>query len=159
MDEEEIKINDVGSEQPSEQPSGQPAVIIDWEDKYVRLYADFENFRKKKALEIEDLHKTAKKDLMVDLLPVVDAITLAEKNEADIPEGIHNILKMFNNVLEKNGLAKYGNVGDKFNDAIYDAVSLSIDDNAERGIITEIVKYGYTLNNNIIRHAQVVVSN
>jgi molecular chaperone GrpE len=158
--EEDIKTEDVGSEQPSEAPQNKGAAVeIDWHDSFIRLYADFENFRKKKALEIDNIRRTAKKDLMIDLLPVVDAIMLAEKNEADIPEGVNNILKMFNNILAKNGLAKYGNAGDKFNDAIYDAVNVSIDDNAPKGTIIDIVKYGYTLNDDIIRHAQVVVSN
>ena len=141
--EEDIKTEDVGSEQPSEAPQNTGAVEIDWHDSFIRLYADFENFRKKKALEIDNIRRTAKKDLMIDLLP----------------EGVNNILKMFNNILAKNGLAKYGNAGDKFNDAIYDAVNVSIDDNAPKGTIIDIVKYGYTLNDDIIRHAQVVVSN
>ena len=159
--EDEIKstIEEVGSEQPSETPQDNGAVEIDWHDRYIRMYADFDNFRKKKAAEIENIRKTANKDLVIDLLPVVDAIMLAEKNEGEIPEGIKNILSMFNNVLAKHGLAKYGKEGDMFNDAIYDAVNLSINDGAKKGTITEIVKYGYTLNDNIIRHAQVVVSN
>lgn len=152
MEEEEVFNNNENSEAPVVE-------VIDWEDRYVRLYADFENYRKKKALEIDSIRKTAKKDLMIDLLPVVDAIMLAEKNEAEIPDGVSNILKMFNSILAKNGLAKYGNTGDKFNEAIYDAVNITINDNVEKGTITDIVKYGYTLNDDIIRHAQVVVSN
>ena len=132
---------------------------IDWEDRYIRLAADFDNFRKNKIIEIDNIKKMAKKDLMLDLLPVVDAIMLAEKNNEQMPEGVKNIFKMFNTALANNGLAKYGTAGDKFNEAIYDAVSLTYGEGLTPGIITDIVKYGYTLNDAIIRHAQVVVSN
>ena len=133
--------------------------IIDWQDRYIRLAADFDNFRKNKIIEIENIKKTANKDLMIDLLPIVDAITLAEKNDEQMPDGVRNILKMLMTALANNGLDKYGNVGDPFNDAIYDAVSLTYGEGLTPGIITDIVRYGYTLNDAIIRHAQVVVSN
>lgn len=133
--------------------------IIDWKDRYIRLAADFDNFRKNKIIEIDNLKKTANKELMIDLLPIVDAITLAEKNDEQMPDGVRNILKMLMTTLANNGLAKYGKVGDTFNDAIYDAVSLTYGEGLTPGIITDIVRYGYTLNDAIIRHAQVVVSN
>lgn len=132
---------------------------INWEDRYIRLAADFDNFRKNKTLEIDNIKRTAKKDLMLDLLPVVDAIMLAEKNGEQMPEGVKNILKMFMTTLTNNGLAKYGNAGDKFNETIYDAVGAVHYDGVETGIIHEIAKYGYTLNDSIIRHAQVIVTN
>lgn len=133
--------------------------IIDWQERYIRLAADFDNFRKNKVIEIDNLKKTANKELMIDLLPVVDAITLAEKNDEQMPDGVRNILKMLMTALANNGLVKYGNVGDKFNDAIYDAVSLTYGEGLTPGIITDIVRYGYTLNDAIIRHAQVIVTN
>lgn len=133
--------------------------IIDWQDRYIRLAADFDNFRKNKIIEIENIKKTANKDLMIDLLPVVDAIMLAERNNEQMTEGVKNIFKMLTTTLTNRGLARYGKTGDKFNEAIYDAVSLTYNEGTVPGIITEIVKYGYTLNDAIIRHAQVVVSN
>lgn len=132
---------------------------INWEDRYIRLAADFDNFRKNKIIEIDNIKRTAKKDLMVDLLPVVDAIMLAEKNNEQMPDGVKNILKMFTTILVNNGLVKYGNEGDKFNEHIYDAVGAIHYDGLETGIIHEIVKYGYMLNDSIIRHAQVIVTN
>lgn len=128
-------------------------------DDYVRLLADFDNFKKNKKIEVDNIKRMAKKDLMIDLLPVVDAIYLWEKSNEDAPQGVKNIIKMFMDTLKKNGLEKFGKIGEPFNDALYDAVNAYHADGLEKGIVDDIIKYGFTLNENIIRHAQVVVTN
>lgn len=130
---------------------------INWKDRYVQLSADFDNYRKNKEREIENIKFMANKDLIIELLPIMDCILLSEKNEEEIPTGVNNIFKMFVNVLDKNDVTTYGKVGDVFSEALHDAVSLTYGNNLPNDTISEVFKCGYTLKDNIIRHAQVAV--
>ena len=134
-------------------------------DKYIRLYSEFENFRRRTAKEKIDLVSTATEDLMIDLLPVIDdferAIDSFESNNVDVEtmkEGIQLIYNKLGNVTEKKGLKNMGtDPGDDFNSELHDAIShIPAPEKKLKGKIIDTIEKGYYLNDKVIRFAKVV---
>lgn len=129
----------------------------DYKDKYIRLLAEFDNYKKFKGKENEMLKSVLLKDFITDLLTVLDDMENAIKNKGD-DGGIKLIYNKFKKILEKQGLKEIEvNHGDIFNHGEHDAV-LYVNDELPEGKIVKVVRKGYKLDNVIIRHPQVVVS-
>lgn len=133
-------------------------------DKNLRIFAEFDNFRKRSAKERIDFAKTAGQDIISDLLPVLDDFYRAQKsiNEAkdieSLKEGFNLIYHKFKNSLESKGLKPMESVGKEFNSEIHDAITEIPAPNEEmKGKIVDEVEKGYYLNDKIIRYAKVVV--
>jgi molecular chaperone GrpE len=135
-------------------------------DKYLRLYADFENFRKRASKERVDQLKYAGEDILKQLIPVMDdfdrAIKASEKatDTKIIKEGIHLIYNKFKNLLSHSGVAEMNATGKVFDPELHDAVT-NIPSPKEdlKGKVVEEVEKGYWLNGKVLRHAKVVVGN
>jgi molecular chaperone GrpE len=133
-------------------------------DKYIRLYADFENFRKRATKERLELIQSASEDLMKTILPVVDdferAIRSAENtdNVQALTEGIKIIYHKFYKALEQKGLRPMKVNGEAFNMDIHEAIT-EIPAPAEelRGKVVDEIERGYYLHDKLIRIAKVVV--
>ena len=134
-------------------------------DKYLRLYSEFDNFRRRTAKEKLDLVSTANEDLMIELLPVIDdferAIKSFDSDNGDvenIKEGVMLIFNKLNNVTEKKGLKDMEtNPGDDFNSEIHDAIShIPAPEEKFKGKIIDTIEKGYYLNDKVIRFAKVV---
>jgi molecular chaperone GrpE len=131
-------------------------------DKYVRLFADFDNAKKRMARERLDLIQTASKDVIKDLLPVVDDFERAikaQENSTDA-EGIKDGVKLIHHklfsVLSAQGLKPMESIGQDFNVETHEAITeIPSADNA--GKVLDEVEKGYYLNDKIIRFAKVVV--
>ena len=141
------------------------AELSEIKDKYLRLYSEFDNFRRRTAKEKLDLVSTANEDLMIELLPVIDDFERALKSfDSDngdldnIMEGIMLIFNKLKNVTEKKGLkGMETNPGDDFNSELHDAIShVPSPEEKLKGKIIETIEKGYYLNDKVIRFAKVV---
>jgi molecular chaperone GrpE len=136
----------------------------EWKDKYLRLVAEFDNFRKRNAKERLELVQTAGKDVIVSLLDVLDDCDRAQKqveNSTDanaIKEGVLLVFNKLRNTLQAKGLKPMTSVGQAFNPDLHEAITeipASPPDTA--GKVIDQVQPGYYLNDKIIRFAKVVV--
>lgn len=139
--------------------------LAEMKDKYLRLYSEFENYRRRTAKEKLDLVSTAHEDLMIELLPVIDdferAIRSFDSNNGDIDsikEGVNLIYNKFRNVTERKGLKEMETEpGDEFNSELHDAIShIPAPEEKFKGKIIDTVEKGYYLNDKVIRFAKVV---
>ena len=133
-------------------------------DKYLRLAAEFENYKRRTTKERIELIQTAGKDIIQSLLEVLDDSERAEKNLeasddiAQIKEGIQLVFTKLRNTLQARGLKAMEAAEADFDPEIHDAVSeIPTDDTAKVGKIVDVLVPGYYLNDKIIRHAKVVV--
>lgn len=134
-------------------------------DKYLRLYSEFENFRRRNAKERLDLVKTASADVITDLLPVIDDFERATKSfeEGDVKEGVLEGIQLIQNkffkVLEGKGLkAMESEPGIEFDPEIHEAITkIPAPDEKLKGKVVDTVEKGYVLNDKVIRYAKVVI--
>ena len=132
-------------------------------DKYLRLFAEFENFKKRTSRERVELFKTAGQEVMSSLLPVLDDFDRATSQvskigEKDI-EGFILIKNKFDDILKSNGLTETKiKIGDAFDAEIHEAITqIPAQDDSQKGKIIDIVEKGYQLGEKIIRYPKVVV--
>lgn len=155
--EEEVKTS-VKEDISSEEISSLKKQLKDSNEKYVRLLADFDNFKKRSAKERIEFLELAEKDLILELLCVVDdfdrALSLDSKNE-----GLVLISSKLNKVLESKGLQRIKtNIGDDFDETIHDAIARNnTDDKNLDGKIINIVESGYMFRSRIIRFTKVII--
>ncbi|MEN9972878.1 MAG: hypothetical protein RIS20_1225 [Bacteroidota bacterium] len=133
-------------------------------DRYLRLHAEFDNFRKRTYKERIELTATANKDVLLNLLPVMDnferAIVTNEKSEdvAAMKEGFHLIYTMFKGILDSKGLKPMEAKGTPFDSDLHEAIAnIPAPDKKMVGKVIEDVEKGYYLNDKVIRFAKVVV--
>ncbi len=154
---------------PEAEASDAEAVTVEAElaeakDKYLRLYSEFDNYRRRTAKEKLELIKTATETLMKELIPVVDDFERAqssvneESEVKSILEGQELIYNKFQKVLDKSGLEKIEtNKGDDFNDEIHEAITqFPAPEESLKGKIIDVVEQGYKLGDKVIRFAKVV---
>jgi len=156
--------NDSNSTQESDSVGKLEAEVAELKDKYLRLYSDFENFRKRTAKERIDLIKTASEEVLKDLIPVVDDFERAFKaaeNEtevAKIKEGSQLIFHKLMRVLESKGLkAMEDLVGKPFDAENQEAITqIPAPTEEMKGAVIDVVEKGYTLGEKVVRYAKVV---
>ncbi len=136
----------------------------DFKDKYIRLMAEFDNYKKRTQSEIGALIRSANEELIVEMLDVVDnmerALNTENKTEdvATIKDGVKLIFDKLNSVLKSKGLVAFDSVGKEFDPELHHAfMQAESNDVPEQHIIQEIEK-GYMLNDKVIRHTKVIVS-
>jgi molecular chaperone GrpE len=132
-------------------------------DKYLRLVAEFDNFKRRSAKERIELMQTAGKDVVVSLLEILDDMSRSEKQanklqDADqLKEGNKLIFNKLLNILQQKGLSAMTSIGEEFNVEKHEAIT-EIEAGAEmKGKVVDELEKGYYLNEKIIRFAKVVV--
>jgi len=140
------------------------AEAAEWKDKYLRLVAEFDNFRKRNARERLDLMQTAGKDVIVSLLDVLDDCERAQKqvetsnDAAAIKEGVLLVFNKLRNTLQARGLKPMNSTGQEFNADLHEAITeVPAPSKDSVGKVLDEVQKGYYLNDKIIRFAKVVV--
>jgi len=127
-----------------------------------RAQADFENYRKRAAREAAAATQRAKSGLVGELLPVVDnlerALGSASEAEEQLAGGVRLVHSELVAVLNRNGVEQYDPAGEKFDPAVHEALSTREHEDAEPGVVLDVVEKGYRLNGNVLRPARVVVS-
>jgi molecular chaperone GrpE len=133
-------------------------------DKYVRLYADYENFKRIAERNKQELLKYANEGIMEDLLSVIDHLELAlqhssdESNSQSLSEGVELTLRELKTVLEKHGLTNIEAVNKLFDPSVHHAISqVETDEVEENTVVTELRK-GYMLKERVLRAPMVEVS-
>ena len=133
-------------------------------DKYLRLYSEFENFRRRTAKEKLELIDTAGEKIMVELLPVLDDFKRAEQSlDSDdvkaIAEGVRLIAEKLNKTLQAQGLKRMSTEpGTEFDTELHEAITqMPVEDEKLKGKIIDTIEDGYFLGDKVIRHAKVVI--
>jgi molecular chaperone GrpE len=136
--------------------------LAEQKDKFVRLQAETDNFRKRLSREKDEFSQYANERLFKALIPIFDnferALEDTSNDTKSLKEGLDMILKQFSSFLEKERVEPIKAIGEKFDPAIHEALtSEESEEHAENIIISQFVK-GYTINNRVLRPAQVVIS-
>ena len=133
-------------------------------DKFIRLYAEFDNFKRRNAKERVELIQTAGKDVIQSLLEVLDDCDRAEKQMQtsedinQIKSGIQLVFSKLRNSLQSRGLKEMKSIGEPFNPDIHEAITeIPVKDPAMAGKVVDELEKGYLLNEKIIRFSKVVV--
>ncbi len=130
--------------------------------KYMRLMADFQNYKKRVEKEKGDIYAYANEKIVAELLTVIDNFERAlqvENADESFVEGMKMIFKQFTGVLEKAGLEEIEAQGEDFNPNFHNAVMTEDNPDYESGKVTEVLQKGYMLNKKVIRPSMVKVNN
>jgi molecular chaperone GrpE len=134
-------------------------------EKYLRTYADFENYRKRMQRDLADFRKYANEQFALELLTVVDHLGLALKHAAEAGESVHGlqegvelVYKQFRDVLEKFGVKAFAAVGEPFDPARHDALMQVEKENMPENTVAQVLQDGYMYHDKVLRHAKVGVS-
>ncbi len=132
-----------------------------WEVKYLRLMADFQNYKKRVEKEKQSLYSYANEKIITELLAVMDNFERALSHDGDegIKEGMEMIFKQMADVLEKSGLAEIEAMGQDFDPNVHNAVMTEEPGEFESGKVSGVMQKGYTLNGKVIRPSMVKVVN
>jgi molecular chaperone GrpE len=135
-------------------------------EKFLRLFSEFDNYRKRTAKERIELSKIATADIIIAMLPVLDDMERAcslgiPKSESDpVFEGFVLILNKFKSILRQKGVEEIPAVGEDFNTDLHEAVThIPTGEAEQKGKVLEATQKGYTLNGKVIRFAKVIVAN
>jgi molecular chaperone GrpE len=155
---------EVAEEAIIEEPTSEELIQAE-KDKFLRLFAEFENYKKRTSRERIELFKTAGQELMTSLLPVVDDFERAlshieeDKEAEELRKGVLLVYQKFYNTLEQKGLSKVEtNAGDAFDAEIHEAITqIPAPTEDLKGKVIDCVEKGYKLGDKIIRYPKVVI--
>ncbi len=130
--------------------------------RYLRLAADFQNYKKRVEKEKSDIYAFANEKIVVELLDVIDnferALAHSKDNNEGFAEGMNMIFKQFKGVLDKSGLEEMSAEGEGFDPNFHHAVMTESSNEHESGTVLQVLQKGYLLNQKVIRPAMVKVS-
>ncbi|MFN3917077.1 MAG: nucleotide exchange factor GrpE [Flavobacteriales bacterium] len=133
-------------------------------DKFLRLYSEFDNFRKRTAREKLDIVKNAGEDVIKQMLPIIDDFERAIQNNENVEdtttlkEGFNLIYSKLKTNLEAKGLTPMGAKGEPFDTDKHEALTnIPAPSDEEKGKVVDVIEKGYLLNDKVIRFAKVVV--
>lgn len=132
-------------------------------DQYLRLAAEYDNFRKRSQREREAAFNDSRAAVLADLLPVIDNFERAAQNKEagyeDFRKGIDMTFQQFMEILKKLGVEPFGAQGDPFDPNIHNAVMHVEDEALGESIVADVFSKGYRLGDRVLRHAMVKVAN
>jgi molecular chaperone GrpE len=132
------------------------------DDSYLRLAADFDNYRKRVAREHAELTRRANERLLNELLPVLDDLeraleAAAEHEEAKLEEGVQLVHRSLASLLERHGLSEIDTEG-AFDPHVHEALLAQPGEGAEEGAVLQVLQKGYRLGDKVLRPARVIVA-
>ena len=144
----------------TEEPAKEP-VCDEWHDRFVRLAADFDNFKKRSKAEKDAVYANATADAVAELLPIIDNLERAISAAEDSPmkAGVEMILSQTLKAFENLGVTPIGAAGDVFDPQIHNAVMHVDDEELGENVIVDVFQKGYKLGDKVVRHALVKVAN
>lgn len=137
--------------------------LSDWKDKYTRLYAEFDNYRKRTEREKSRMFELGAGDVIEKLLPIADNFERAldalseEEREEPFEKGVDGIYRQFRKLFSDLDVKEIEAEGKKFDPALHNAVMADEEGDAEEGTITADLQKGYTFRGSVIRHSMVKV--
>ena len=166
---EETAAEQAEEEQPEEKDETAEKIkaledeVAAGKDKYMRLAAEYDNYRKRTANEKLSLYDDATAKAVTELLPVADSVRMALENlkdaDPEILKGIELISNQLDKSLEKLKVEAFGKVGDDFNPNLHNAIGMVDNDELGSDKIAAVFQTGYKIGDKIIRHAVVQVTN
>ena len=167
QNEEELKEEKKEQQEPKEQNEKDKENEIKQEledvtDRYKRVLAEFENYKKRSLKERESLYNMILSDVIEAMLPVVDNLENAAKvktEDEEYKKGVELVLKQFKDVLTSKGVQEIKTVGETFDPELHEAVSSVQDDTKGEKEIVQEYRKGYQIGSKVIRHSMVVVAN
>ena len=167
--EETVSEEETAPEQPEEKDETQEKIkaledeVAAGKEKYMRLAAEYDNYRKRTANEKLSLYDDATSKAVTELLPVADSVRMALENlkdaDPEIIKGIELISNQLDKSFEKLKIEQYGKTGDEFDPNLHNAVSMVDSDELKSNQIAQVFQTGYKIGDKIIRHAMVQVVN
>ena len=167
QNEEQVPAENFENEVKEETISEVDHLKLDVEEqkqKFIRLYAEFDNFKRRNAKERVELIQTAGRDVIQSMLEVMDDCDRAEKqlqtseDLQQIRQGIQLVFTKLRNTLLAKGVKEMKSIGEEFNPDIHEAITeIPVNDPSMVGKVVDEVEKGYTLNEKIIRYSKVVV--
>jgi molecular chaperone GrpE len=134
-------------------------------EKYLRTYADFENYRKRMQRDLADFRKYANEQFALELLTVVDHLGLALKHAGEsgetaqgMQQGVELVYKQLRDALEKYGVKQFAAEGESFDPARHDAMMQVVTDEVPENTVVQVMQDGYLYHEKVLRHAKVSVS-
>ncbi len=168
-EEESDSISEQNEEEEVESASKEEVLELELgkeKDKFLRLFAEFENYKKRTSKERMDLFRTAGQEVITALLPVMDDFEralkeLSKTSEKELYKGVELISNKFKETLKAKGLQEIkAKEGDSFDAEIHDAITqIPAPSKKLKGKIIDVVEKGYRLGDRVIRHPKVVVGN
>ena len=166
----EEKQEDIIQEQKSQHEEEKQDYIIDpkqqeideLNDRYKRLLAEFENYKKRSGKERETLYNSILSDIVEVFLPIVDNLENAlkiETQDEEYKKGIELIVKQFREILKAKGVEEIPSIGETFDPSLHEAVSSIQDPEKKAQEIVQEYRKGYKIGSKVIRHSMVVVAN
>lgn len=131
-------------------------------DRYKRMMAEFDNYKKRSAKERDGLYNSLVADIVTSLLPTLDNLekaVSAKTEDESYKQGVEMVLKQFKDALNSLGVQEIETVGTTFNPEFHEAVSSIQDENLGEKEIKEEFRKGYKIGDKVIRHSMVVVAN
>ena len=132
-------------------------------DQYLRLMAEYDNYRKRTAKEKEASYNDAKASAYADLIPVIDnferAFASEDANLEDFKKGVEMTRDQLLSIFEKAGVEAFGEPGEPFDPNMHNAVMHVEDDSLEENVLADVFQKGYKMGDRILRHAMVKVAN
>ena len=170
INQEQESVHTEGLPDAAQQEAGEVAKLelqlSEANDKFLRLYSDFDNYKKRINRERLDLIKSAGQDIMTSILPMLDDMERAvkamseAKNVEAVKEGIQLVYQKMKTITESKGLKAMESTGKDFDADLHDAIAnVPVKDDAQKGKVIEEIEKGYYLNDKVIRHAKVIVGN
>ncbi|MGB3947348.1 MAG: nucleotide exchange factor GrpE [Bacteroidia bacterium] len=166
--EEQVQAEDAAPTQQIDEKDAKiaelQAKVDELNDKYLRLYSEFDNYRKRTAKERIELIQTAGEDVFKSMLPVVDDFERAIKSNADVTDvkavtdGVSLIYNKLKNTLTQKGLEEMKSMGEVFNTDLHEAITnIPAPSDDMKGKVVDELEKGYSLNGKVIRFAKVVI--
>jgi len=150
------------SPKPSEADIPKAPAEPDWKDRYARLLADFDNFKKRTARDREDTFRFAEADILKDILPTVDNLSLALANaknkEDDFVKGVQLVYDTLLKALKDHEAVPFDSVGLPLDTERMEAIATLPSETVEEGKVSNEAKRGWMLKDKVLRAAQVVIS-
>lgn len=161
--EEEAAVEETAPEEEGDELSTLQKALEEEQNRYLRLMAEYDNFRKRSAREKDGIYTDAKADTFTSLLPVLDNFDRAFENEDASPEDFRKGVEMTRDqvlaIFEKAGVEAYGEAGEPFDPNLHNAVSHIEDPEQGENVLAQVFQKGYKLGDKVLRHAMVVVAN
>ena len=170
MEKEEKKVNEeenkkVNTENEVKQEvveENTQSEIDELNDRYKRLFSDFENYKKRSQKERENLYGMITGDVVSKILPIMDNLenaANAKTEDTAYQEGVKLVMRQFSDALKSFNVEEISSVGQKFDPELHEAVSHIEDETKGEQEIVEEYRKGYKIGNKVIRHSMVIVAN
>jgi len=166
--EQETEVDEQAAEETAEaaeaaevaEAPAEPAAD-EWHDRFIRLAADFDNFKKRSVAEKNAAYTNATADAVAELLPIIDNLerAIAAAEDSPMKSGVEMVLTQALKAFENLNVLPVGEPGDAFDPQIHNAVMHVDDESLGENVIAEVFQKGYKMGDKVVRHALVKVAN